>query len=266
MKLSRLLICFILLILTKICTAQNGSIVGVDLGMSFSQFPTKSDWDEIDKSGTIKINPLISPLLGVTKEWNIFRHFQIKCGVQYQMSGARNYEYTKYTWPVINDYYETWEKIKIHKFCIPITLGYTFKIDKVRPCIFFGTRLNYILSANEYSKQHTRNEPDTPSIPLDEYSEQNMNLYNSNLVVPTFAQYVHYIPPKRIFNQLCVGVSTAIGQNIKINLSYNLGRNSYTVVTDWGYGTVTETTDLPASDYVLSIEYNFTRHDRKKLF
>ena len=265
MKSWMLIICFYLLNLSQISVAQNVSIFGLELGMSFSQFPIKSEWDEIYKSGTLEIDPLMSPLLGVTKEWIIFKHFQITFGAQYQMSGDRKYEYTKYTWPVINDSFENWENIKIHKFCIPITLGYTFKINKIRPSIYFGVRPNYILSANQYSKQHVHNEHDRPpTTPQDIYSEQKLNLYNYKFVAPPFPQYVHYIPPKRILNQVCVGISTAIGQNIKFNLSYNLGLNSYTVVTDWGYGAVTETTDLPDSDYVVTIQYNFIRPDRKK--
>ena len=250
MKKLSLIICFLLANLSQISMAQNASIFGLELGMCFSQFPNKSEWNEIAKSGMIEIDPLISPLLGVTKDWIIFKHFQITFGAQYHMSGYRKYEYTEYTWPVINDYFENWEKIKIHKFCLPITLGYTFKINKVKPSIYFGMRPNYIFSANKYSKQHIHNEPDRPSsVPQDEYSEENMNLYDYT---------------KRMQNQLCVGISTPVGQNVKINLSYNLGRSSYTVVTDWGYGAVTETTDLPDSDYVLSIQYNFIRPEGKK--
>jgi len=263
MKSWMLIICFSLLNLSQTSIAQNVSIFGLELGISFSQFPTKSEWDEIAKSGTIEINPLISPLIGISKEWIIFKHLQITFGAQYQMSGDREYKFTKYTWPVINDYYENWESIKIHKLSIPITLGYTFKINKIKPSIYFGARPNYILSVNQYSKHHVHNEPDRPpTTPQDTYSEQKLNLYKYTFV--SITPYVHYNPPKRLLNQLCLGVSTSIGQNIKINLSYNLGHYSYTWDYDYGYGAFTETIVLPGSDYILSLQYNFTRPVRNK--
>lgn len=263
MKLRRLIIYFFLLNLSKISIAQNVSIVGLELGISFSQFPDYSNWDEIAKSGKIDINPLISPLLGISKDWTIFKNLQITCGAQYQMSGYRKYEFTKYTWPVDIEYSENWEKIKIHKLCVPIVLGYKFKVNKVSPSIYIGARSNYILYANRYYKRHVHYEPDRPpTVPQDDYSEAKMNLlkYRFHNVDP----YVHYNPPKRLLLQLCVGVSTSIGQRIEINLSYNLGHYSYTWDYDYGYGAFTETTVLPGSDYILSFQYNFTRPVRNK--
>lgn len=255
MKLSWSIICFFLIYPSLNSIAQNASLIGLELGVSFSQFPDNSNWDETAKYGTIEIHPMISPLLGISKDWTVLKHIQISGGVQYQMSGNRKYKYTKYTWPVINDYFEEWRTIKIHKICVPITLGYKFKVNKVNPSIYFGTRPNYILYAFEFNKTHSHNEPDRPpTVPQDEYSENEINIfkYRFHQIEP----YIHYNPPKRLIIQFFAGVSTTIGQKIEINLSYNLGHNAYTIDYDYGYGALSETTALPGSDYVFSIQYN----------
>jgi hypothetical protein len=183
MKLKWWVIWFFLITLSQISIAQSSYLFGIELGISISQFPDNSRWDEISRSGTIEINPLISPLLGISKDWTFVKHIQISCGLQYQRSGYRKYEYTKYTWPVFNIYYETWRTIKIHKICAPISLGYKFKVNKVIPQIYFGTRPNYVLLAHESYNTHTHNEPDRPNeLPQDEYSEREMKVLKSDLI------------------------------------------------------------------------------------
>ena len=253
MRLSWFIICIFFLCPSHDSIAQKTSLIGLELGISFSQFPDNSNWDETDRSGTSEIHPLISPLVGISKDWPVSKHIQISGGVQYQMSGNSKYEYTIYTWPIINEYYEEWSTIKIHKICVPVALGYKFKVNKVNPFIYFGIRPNFMIYASEYRKIHVHNEPDRPStVPQDVYSEEKMNFLKYS--------HIYYNPPKRLFIQFCTGVSTAIGQKVRINISYNLGHNSYS----WDYGYGDASTVLPGSDYVVSLQYNILQSANRK--
>jgi hypothetical protein len=59
----------------------------------------------------------------------------------------------------------------------------------------------------------------------------------------------YYIPPKRFVNQYTLGLSTELGQHIKINLNYNIGHNDYNDFRS------TFKTSIPSSDYIIIVQY-----------
>lgn len=239
-------ILFLLLIPSQSGISQSIFPLGLETGITFSQFRTENAISQYGETITTTINPVISPLIGISKYRPLTKHLQITAGLQYQMDGKKSYSYTDYT--ATTSYSEEWGIIKMHKLCLPVTFGYLFNSGKLKPYLYLGVRPNIILSGNIYYKYHgivvypDRNEP------VD--SENKQNLFDRN---------EYYIPPKRILNQFSFGFSTSISQRIKINFNYNIGYNYYKniYVFKGNYSTYTwsEKTSIPASDYVISVKY-----------
>jgi len=138
----------LLLIPSQFGISQSISSFGLELGITFSQFKTENSISQYGETITTTINPIISPLLGVSKYWPLTKHFQIATGLQYQMAGKRTYSYTDYA--ATTSYSKEWEIIKMHKLSFPITFGYLFKLGKFEPYLYLGVRPNIILSGNIY--------------------------------------------------------------------------------------------------------------------
>jgi hypothetical protein len=227
--------------------SQSKSQIGLELGITFSQFKTGNSISQYGETITTTINPVISPLIAISKEWTLNKHLQIITGLEYQMTGKRSYSYTDYT--ATTSYIKEWETLKMHKFCLPITFGYLFNIGKFQPFLYFGVRPNLVLSGSIYSKFHE-------IVVLSEGYENTIDDSNKQNI---FDKNEYFIPPKRIFNQLRFGFSTLISQNIKISFNFNKGHNYYknVFVSRGNYSTYTwtEKTSIPSNDYVISLIY-----------
>jgi|WetSurMetagenome_2_1015567.scaffolds.fasta_scaffold00276_20 hypothetical protein len=245
---NSLKILFLLLISSQSGISQSKSPFGFELGVTFSQFKMENTDYQSWETLTTEINPVISPLITISKYWLLTKHLQIITGLQYQMAGNRSYSYSDYT--ATTSYSEEWGTLKMHKLCLPLTFGYLFNSGKLKPFLYLGVRPNILLSGHIYSKYHgviaypDRNEN------IDYENEQNI-----------FEKNEFFIPPKRIFNQFSVGLSTSINQHIRINLNYNLGHNYYKniFVSRGNYSTYTwsEKTSIPGCDYVIGMQYVF---------
>jgi hypothetical protein len=227
--------------------SQPISPVGFELGISISQFHTENVIYESWETRTAKTNSIISPLIGISKEWLLRNHFQIKTELQYQMAGYKSYCLTDYV--ITDDYSEDWEILKIHKFCFPLTLGYQFKLYKIKPTLYLGVRPNLIVSGKINRKHHSIiTRPDRIDYEDQEYD---LSLFNKD------GFYLN--PPKRIFNQFCFGFSSSIGQRYKIDFNYSIGYNYYELIhTSTGnYGNITwsEKKPMPGCDYILVMRY-----------
>ena len=239
------------IILLWLITSQSGisqskSLVGLELGIGFSQFKTENIIYQDGETITTTINPIISPLIGISKDWKLTKHLQITTGLQYQMAGKKSYSYTDYT---ATEYYsEEWETFKMHKLCFPLTLGYTFKIGKIKSSFYLGVRPNIILSGNIWSKYH--------SIIIYPDRIDNMDIENE---LNLFDKNEYFIPPKRIFNQFSFGLSTSVKQHFKIifncNIGYNYYKNIYVSRGNYSTYSWSEKTSIPGCDYVISLQY-----------
>ena len=252
-KLSVLLIIF--LTFQSLGLSQTTSNFGLEAGITFSQFPDENIVYESYETRTTKINPIISPLIGISKNWQLRKHIKFTTGLQYHMAGYKSYCFTDYT---ATEYYsEDWETFKMHKLCTPLTLGYVFKLGKIKPAFYLGVRPNIILSGNIYSKYH--------SIIVYPDRIDNMDIEDERNL---FEENEHYVPPKRVFNQLSFGLSTLIGQYFTVNLNCNIGHNYYTsmgvIRGNHSSYTWSENTSIPGSDYVICIQYYFSRLEKRK--
>ena len=235
--------------------SQNKLIPSMEVGLSFSQFPSKNTvvtW-QISDSTVTKTNPLTGPLIGISTKFHLTECFKINFGFIYQLTGTKTYSYSQSTasniYPV--SFFKDWLDLKIHKVCIPILLGFEFNFKKIRPVIFIGTKPNFIISAKLHEKSfHSQ---------WTEPIKTTTNL---------FSKKADYQPPKRIINQLSFGFMIPIGQNLKVSLSYNLGHNHYTN-TYWVRGNYSQVpydvkTSIRSSDYILSVQYDLIKHKKEK--
>jgi hypothetical protein len=227
--------------------SQSKSQVGIELGIAFSQFKTGNEISQYGETTTTTIKPVISPLIGISKDWPLTKHLRIITGLQFQMTGKRSYTYTYF--PMTASYSKEWQTIKMHKLCLPVLLGYEFRIGNFKPSLYLGLRPNILLAGSTYWKFHE-------IVVLSPGDENSIDFNESQNV---FEKNEYYIPPKRIFNQFCVGLSMSINQNFKININYNMGHNYYTsiFVEHGNYSTYSwrEKISIPSSDCVISINY-----------
>jgi len=170
--------------------------------------------------------------------------------LQYHLTGTKSYYLVQDLSGAILDYSETQENLKIHKICLPQTLGYVFKLGKLQPSFYLGMTPNFIFSCSIDHKQHNhyRISNQYPGVEDDYYETKIL------------------LNPQKLITQFCVGFSTSMGQHFKINLNYNLGHNYYTnrITYNGNYShyTYTENISIPSSDYIVSMQYKFNRPER----
>jgi hypothetical protein len=245
--------CFIAIMTPTLGMSQNKLIPSLEVGLSCSQFPSKNTvvtW-QISDSTITKKSPLIGPLIGISTNFHLTERFKIIFGFNYELTGTKTYSYTQSTAPNILpiSYFKDWQKLIIHKVCIPIEIGFEFNCKNIRPMIFVGTKPNILISAKLHEKSfHSQ---------WTESVKTNTNL---------FSKKADYQPPQRIINQFNFGFMIPIGQNLKVSLSYNLGHN-YFSDTYWVRGISSRVgydvkTSIKSSEYILSILYKIK--DEKK--
>jgi hypothetical protein len=254
MKFKLLVLLIIFLTFQFIGLSQTTSSFGLEAGITFSQFSDENIVDDSWETRTTEINPIVSTLIGISKSWLNSKHFQFTSGLQYHLAGNKSYTITD---PNATDSYsEEWNTLKMSKLCVPLTLGYLFRIGKLQSSINLGVRPNIILSGNMSYIYHS-------TIAYEDRIEDNVYEYEQNL----FEENDYYIPPKRIFNQFSFGLSTSIGQHFAVNLTYSFGHNYYTsiFVQRGNYSTYTwsENTSIPGSDFVICIQYYFNRLEKR---
>ena len=182
MKLKILIIILFLAILPQIVFAQTIFRFGPELGITVTSLNQGLGYPDE------KITPFISPLIGISGQLKITKHFLLTTALQYEYIG-----YIGYLRGPSNP-----EAIKYHKLCIPFTFGVAFGKSKIKPALFIGYRPNLILSGN--------------------------NKFDWNLGTINQDPFSFDHPPKRYTNQFTTGISTYFGNSLVINLSYSAGQ------------------------------------------
>lgn len=237
--------------------SQNKIFPYLEFGFNFSQFPSKNlvvNWQISDSTET-KTNPLIGPVIGISFKLHLLKNLKMLYGLNYQISGTKTYSYSHWTDPHIypSSFFKYWQTLKIHKVTLPIALGYEFNLQNIRPMILIGIKPNLFLSAKSFEKSYHSQWTESIKTTTNLFTEKTTN----------------YQPPKRIITQLSFGFITSFGQNLAVNLSYNLGHNYYTT-TYWIHSGMTSTTpvkvktSINSSDYLVTLRYNFIKRKTKK--
>jgi hypothetical protein len=244
----------LLLILTLVMPdtilSQTTFLLDIESGLSFSQFSSQNIVGEVwGETRTTKVTPVISPLLGISHRFILFKNFHLATGIQYQVAGTVTSTHTDFTTSPI--FYDELETIRMHKIGFPVLLEYVIGNGRIKPAFIMGIRPNCILSGSIVDEFHeTYFYEDGRTEPIDFESEQKL-----------FENNDYYTHPKRLFIQYCPGISTQIGNRLRVNCNYNIGKNYYvaTFVRRGNHSTYTwtERFEIPASDFILSIRYSF---------
>ena len=194
---------------------------GPELGITASQKTYKdSRTVNYDYPVTRTWKPVVSPLVGLQGELKIKRHLLFKVGLQYQLTGNRfryHREHKTIWLPYPGAYtYTTDEREEqtFHKLCLPITLGYEFRIRKIKPSIYIGYRPNLFLTGKYYYKL------------VHDASDNSRDLFIENKYNPLDPDQAG-VPIKRIQKQVIAGFAATIRNRIKISLNYSSGRVIY---------------------------------------
>ena len=236
-----------LVLISNPITAQYVFNYGPELGISITQFPKTESY----KYGTNlylfkhKSTPIIGPILGIIGQLSIREHVEIAIGLQYQMSGRRH-DFHREEFDSISNSIQISEHIEkqtFHKICLPLTVGYRFKLWKIQPSINLGYRLNFFVSGKHYYKSFTAT--------TNTAFEYDYNPFDSEQTIES---------AKRFNHQILIGVSTLISQHFNISLTYSLGQElQYSVYATIMNGPISvrveDSNYFKNSDIGLSVSY-----------
>jgi len=214
----RLLALLTFLIITpKLAWSQTTFNYGPELGISISKFPSRNEYS-IESRGdriTEKTLPLVSPLIGFQGQVIIKNHLQLTGSLQYQKIGERYYYHRDGNNLLYGGTYtsDEWKNQTFQKLCLPLTLGYVFKIGKQQSSIFAGIRPNLLFSGDYYYKTK-----------LDDHSDNSKDFSRVYEFNPLQSDETE-IPAKRFRNQVLIGASTGINQSLKMILSFSVGQS-----------------------------------------
>jgi hypothetical protein len=186
---------------------------GPELGISISGKPEKVIRNYMNGGQSVrKTRPLAGLLLGFNGQLNLRKHLQLSFGIQYQLTGSREYyqsenpAYDMNSNPMsVNDRDYFTEQFTYHKLCLPLTAGYRFRTGRSSNVIYLGIRPNFIISGRYYNR-----------ITYDRVDDSGDKTYevSYNPVDPEQAAV-----PLNLYNfQQVAGVSSTMGKHIKINL------------------------------------------------
>ena len=250
MKCRLFLVVLILIILSQRVLTQVVFRYGTELGVFISQFPKRDSYSMTFDSTTdhvhFKKGPVTSPLIGINGQLIILKHFQLAFGLQYQMTGTRNYEHRirymiRYAGSLTFDD-ETWRIQTVHKFTLPISSGFTFKIKIFQPTIFIGLRPNLLLKGKDYNRIYSKSfYSSNPNNPV---------IYSSEIDEFGFIR-------DRFRTQFLLGLSSGIGKNLEITMCLNKGKP----ITYLSNLSMTQYS-MTNNDFGISITY-FFNHTKK---
>jgi hypothetical protein len=185
-------------------------------------------------------------LIGLIGDWTFRKHFQFSSGIQYQITGKHSHELDVSS---NNSQTEIWREFKFHKLCIPITIGYLFSVNKVRPSVYCGLRPNIFLYGRLSEKY------------LDTYWTGHTYTLGVEKWNPFDRDQVHKTA-RRITNQCLIGISTAIGSHFKFSINYNVGNNKYVRYNHptWDKDIVDS---IDNSDFGITISYRLNQKNTK---
>ena len=107
---------------------QNNYHFGLKTGLSVSKFPKKFNEDYVVYKFSRKEYPLYSPIIGMENYFQIGDRFNFLHGIEYQMTGTRNSGTNTYL-STLSPYETSFKENKtLHKICVPVATGLTFKI------------------------------------------------------------------------------------------------------------------------------------------
>jgi len=197
--------------------AQVSFNYGPELGISISRFPSSDSYtiESRDDKVSVKLLPLISPVIGFHGQILVKNRLQFTGSLQYQMTGERHHYHRDGNDLLYGGTYtsDEWENQTFQKLCLPLTIGYLFRTTKLQPAIFAGIRPNFLFSARYYKKnEYNDHEDDTKDV-------TRVNKFNP--LDPSEAE----LPAKRFRNQVLVGASTLLSQNLKLTLTCNVGHS-----------------------------------------
>lgn len=237
---------------SQVGQAQVALNYGVELGIAFSQLPKTNSYNIKIRNDKVteKTAPLLSPLIGLTSELRIKKHLYFAVGLQYQKSGQRYHYHRDGNDLLYGGTYrsDTWENLTIHKICLPISIGYSFKLWKLKPTLFIGFRPCNFLAGKHYTKNKF------------DHDISSKDITNENVFNPLAVNETGYRNIQRNQNQLSVGVNTLINQHLKFSVSFHSGAQLYYAENStscFGYS-------LHNNDCVVSMAYLFSSPKQDK--
>jgi hypothetical protein len=201
--------------------AQTALNYGPEIGVSFSCLPQIKKENTTRGQSKIRNLPLPGPMFGFSGILTLNKNIQISLGMQYQISGNRD-RYTSARLAIDNqgnatggtDRVEMVENLTLHKVCLPLTLGYTFGMLRLKPAFYLGARPNYFLTGKYHSRV------------IVDFEDNSNDLFTETIYNPVSPQQAA-VPVSRVNLQLLAGISTQVGKRIRANLSVSRGQHLY---------------------------------------
>ncbi|MDX1349179.1 MAG: outer membrane beta-barrel protein [Putridiphycobacter sp.] len=212
-----ILISFLSLFVTK-GNSQTTFRYGGELGISASVLPrwVNSKIMETDTKYS-KLLPIVGPIAGLTLQMTTKDIFQLNIGIQYQLTGYKDYSIRDGRIPRVPELpeqftytHERWEEQTFHKLNIPMTIGYVFRERKFKHSIFLGYATNIFLSGKYYYAYKTDATDD---------SQDRSNEHEYNPVSTTG------VPIPKIAGQITTGYTLALSKRLSLKATLQYGKS-----------------------------------------
>lgn len=227
---------------------------GIELGVAFSQFPQNKSYIIQERNDIVSetTNPLYSPLLGLTSNLTIKKHFQLSAGIQYQMIGERYHYHRDGNDLLYNATYkhDQWRNQTFHKLCFPVSAGLTIKVWKLQPSFYIGYRPNYIIAGKYYYK----NVFDHEDLSKSSTTEKKLNIFDTN---------DFELPPKKFNSQFFYGISIPYG-HYEFTINYYKGvQITYAEYKPIDFCATGLITSFQNNEFSISVKYKFLNQKNK---
>jgi len=250
------LVLYVLTFLPNLGFSQIEFKYGPEIGISLSDLrkygSNSITYDSVTNSFINKRKSIIGPLIGLNSQLIFFGHLQLSIGMQYQLTGTQYYISQIRYKTAIEYEHETWDQYKYHKLCIPISVGYTFKIKKIQPSLNIGLRPNFILSGKYRTKSKSVSYLSSYPAPVESW-------FASKYDILEYMKSFH----ERSLCQFLMVFSANLGQHIKLTLSATRSKEiTYKVISSTHSGSYQYQISIPNNDFGISLTYLFKKSQK----
>ena len=247
-KLTAIIFFLVVSVSCQIAHAQLKISFGTELGINSSGLPEsnfevgRNYWNSYNST----TKPVVSPVFGIWIKTKFKEHFFINLGAQHYQVG---YYYENHTvnfdalYPGHSYNNDEWRHLLTQKLSIPLSVGYDFKIRKMKLGLFVGFSKNYMLNASYYDNERMIKNYH----PIENYIEEHFSF--------PFDKSNYEFASKRWSCNKLIGVNAYVSK--KINLSFCYSGIQYFEFGNLYGGDFGYINHFDFREYKLTIKYSF---------
>ena len=186
---------------------------GPEAGGFITGLPTSSEFSNNDYSSTYEFNPALSPVIGLFVKAEFQKHLFVDLGMHYTKAKTEEITFNE-------DYLEMRDlnfnlllrtNYEFQKLILPIKIGYSINLNKLKISPSFGVRYNYYLTGSyKHEDLYTEIQTNVEHHHLDEYDP-----FDDQILKPA----------EKMNGGFLYGLEFYYNKKVSLNLNYCSGQN-----------------------------------------